>query len=328
MAPGLAGDISEAAGEIEVPILNGSGAPYTSSPVTVTLSVTPSSTPSPPNGDIISGSDTAQNGCAVFLNVDPDPTLTYTVSINNSANSASGVNGAEIVNGQEQSYDNPTPITADSGLAAQVGEPTLAPAFNVGEGAPITVGFTTVGNTSVSTPSTLPVSVADNPWIGGSITFPHLTRDHVPVPLSVYLYGLAGDMSDSNPGADDYSSSRTRFVTRRRSPDQHRRLVVGTCNDRPPRLRPGADAFDHVAQRRSTHCHRRRASRHRVRPERSFGHERRHGHALGEYVIGDTQSKATAVYVWVTNSGVYYSASGMNAPTAGTLATSGVPVTV
>ncbi len=98
------------AGTIAVPILDAlAGTPFANStiPVTVTLSGTwtkgpgtANSQPAVPTGQIagwptpVSVNTTA--GCAVFLGVDPDPGWTYSISINNGANTAGGAAGTEL----------------------------------------------------------------------------------------------------------------------------------------------------------------------------------------------------------------------------------------
>ncbi len=342
LAPGLAGALSKSAGEIAVPILNGSGTQYTSSPVEVDLSVMPSSTTAP-YGQIVSGTEVTQTGCAVFLDVDPASGLTYTVSINNSANSIFGSGDVEIINTSEQSYDNyQAPIPSDSGLEVQVDEPTLAPAFNVGEAAPVTDTFQTYSSNvlvpSVLPAAAIPVTVANDPGIGpaGDDThiFPKLNAGVMYLyPFSSAYSAWAGDMAYSNPAADNCGASANAFcytttptptattinaassaASTADLPVYDLALTLSTTLQQGDQL----TATDAEAGSPGTVYDLNAPS----------GTADATGLPLGEYVLGDTLDTVTAEYVWVTNDGVYYASSGMNAPSVGTLATSGVPVTV
>jgi hypothetical protein len=275
--------------------------------------MTPSSTPSSiPTGDFVNETVSTGDGCAVFLNVDPDPTLTYTVSIANSANTS-----PEIINASEQSYDNPSPITAEPGLGVQVGQPTLAPAF------------ATVGNPSVAPAASIPVTVSNSPNLA-SYVFPTLNAGVMYLfPFASTYTAWPGDTAVSNPGSNSCatypataicyptaplatsisaSSSAAASVT---LPVYDLALTLSTTLPSGDQLTaadtsaPGTVYALNVPSGKSDAT----------------------GMPLGQYVVGDTKGSVTAVYVWVTNAGVYYSTSGMVAPSSGTLATSGVPVT-
>jgi hypothetical protein len=334
LAAGVAGALSESAGEIAVPIVNASGAAYTSSPVTVTLS--PSSTPSSvPTGDVTSGTETTQTGCAVFLDVDPSSSLTYTVSVNNSANSAGGANGTEIIDTLEHSYDNPAQIAAQTGITAQIGEPTLTSPFTVGVAAPVTVSFATVGKPTVAAASPMPVTVANDPGLGTSAgaddyvfpTFPSGTM--YLFPFSATYTAWAGDMPNSNPGASDCASalcyptapaSATASISASSSAASSVTLPVYDLVLKLSTTMPTGDQLTATDTSSPGTVYRLNAP---------SGTADATGMPLGEYVVGDTLGDATKIYVWVAYAGVYYSTTGMSTPTSGTLAgSSGVPVTI
>jgi hypothetical protein len=344
LAPGLAGALAKSAGEIAVPILNADGTPYTSSPVEVDLSVTPSSTTAP-SGQIVSGTQVTQTGCAVFLNVDPASGLTYTVSINNSANSIFGTGGAEIINASEQSYDNyQSPITSDSGLAVQVGEPTLAPPFYVGQAASVTDMFQTYSSTtpynvlvpSVPPAGTIPVTVEDPPFITApGHVFPQLSAGIMYLyPFSSAYSAWAGDMAYSNPGANNCGPSPSTGYCYTTTPTPTATTINAVSSAAPTAYLHVYDLALTLSTTLPTGDQLTATDAEAGSPGTVYDLNAPSGTAdatglpLGEYVLGDTQGKATAKYVWVTNDGVYYASSGMNAPSVGTLATSGVPVTV
>jgi len=204
LAPGIAGALDGASGTIAVPILNPSGTAFAdpSVPVTVTLTGTwtqgpgtAASQPAVPQGEITSGSVNTTNGCAVFLGVDPDPGWTYTVSVNNIANSAAG-GPAELINSSQESYDNPTHIPALGPYAVQVGEPTLAGAFYLAEAAPVSVSF----SSPVAAATGVPVTASN---AGNNVVFSTLSGGSIMYlfPYTTAYGAWAGDMAQSNPAA-------------------------------------------------------------------------------------------------------------------------------
>jgi type II secretory pathway pseudopilin PulG len=216
VAPGVAGALDGSAGTIAVPILDAlAGTPFASSttPVTVTMSGTwtkgpgtANSQPAVPNGQIAGWpspvSVNTSTGCAVFLGVDANPGWTYTISINNSANTAAGAAGTELINSSEGSYDNSAAIPNIGPYVAQVGEPTLTSGFQIDPAFASTVSFALPG--ILATSSVIPITV-DNSGLGGADTY---VFTNVPLGGTMYLFPYAssyttwaGDQTTSNPAA-------------------------------------------------------------------------------------------------------------------------------
>jgi hypothetical protein len=138
----------------------------------------------------------------VFLGVDANPGWTYTISINNSANTAAGAAGTELINSSEESYDNPAAIPNIGPYVAQIGEPTLTSGFQIDQAFGSTVFFSLPG--ILPTSSVIPITV-DNSGLGGADTY---VFTNVPLGGTMYLFPYAssyttwaGDQMASNPAA-------------------------------------------------------------------------------------------------------------------------------
>jgi Tfp pilus assembly protein PilV len=323
VAPGTTGAANLADGEIAVSVDGLDGQPLRTAPINYTI--TPvrvaGSASLPPT---ITG-NTGMTGCGVALAVNPNPDFQWSVTLTPNPG---------YVSTTEQSDVNPAgppsiaaPLTVDAGQVTQLQQP-----FQVAEGVTVTPTLQTV-NFTTGTPDPAVPAVSDMPiTVQSSGILPngqYIFGDGTSAVTSMLLYPFAsgyslwaGDMPESDPsyvpnGATTplYSPPPNTVVT---LPITSATTAAVTLPVYPLTISTLAGSVLTATEVDGS------GYTYDLTPPSPAGTSAT-GLGLGQYqVTSSLAGVASNIFVWITPSGVYYSATEMNAPSQGTLATGAV----